>query len=348
MKNIISKYINVEKPRKRLTESDKYFLSGLAVVSPNGMRDTFGTDIVNMFPFLKGANVEEVGYIDNGRYEGNSIYKFEDKNGSIEEKLRKNGFVISDKNGNILKEPYEDWSERIDEDDNITSSDDEIQVYMNTWKNYNSYGADLEAYGIKDGWMSLDDAIEFAEKYAEDEPFINDIENSPIEISEYDGIYRLQELKEYEDCDDKDVVKAILQSGHTDDISEAISIAKSGDYLWFPGVETDAELAEAYIDMCGGIMEAVGDNVNDYLDKQSYRDDIEDDVAHLYMQDNDLESIDDCYNEENEEDFNAFLDAVVDEDIVNGDLSNYFDYDAFGSELGYDFTFVDDGAIRIY
>ena len=65
------------------------------------------------------------------------------------------------------------------------------------------------------------------------------------------------------------------------------------------------------------------------------------------MENNGLESIDDCYDEEHEEDFNAFLDEVVAEDIANGDLSNYFDYDAYGRDLGYDYTFVDDGAISI-
>ena len=34
----------------------------------------------------------------------------------------------------------------------LTESDSssDIKVYMNTWKNYNEYGADLEMYGIKD------------------------------------------------------------------------------------------------------------------------------------------------------------------------------------------------------
>ena len=227
-------------------------------------------------------------------------------------------------------------------------NDDSIQVYMNTWKNYNEYGADLEAYGIKDGWMSIDDAIAFAEKYAEDEPFINDIENSPVEISEYDSIDKLKELKEYEDCDDKEVVKAILQSGHTDNISEAISIADGGDYIWLPGVSTEYELAEAYIDMCGSIEDALGERASEYIDRDGYRRDIEDDVANLYMENNGLESIDDCYDEEHEEDFNNFLDEVVEEDIANGNLENDFDYDAFGNDLSYDYTFVDDGAISIY
>ena len=30
----------------------------------------------------------------------------------------------------------------------VDTSSDDIMVYMNTWKNYNEYGADLEMYGI--------------------------------------------------------------------------------------------------------------------------------------------------------------------------------------------------------
>lgn len=230
-------------------------------------------------------------------------------------------------------------------------NDDSIQVYMNTWKNYNSYGADLEAYGIKDGWMSLDDAIAFAEKYAEDEPFINDIENSPVEISEYDSIDKLKELKEYEDCDDKEVVKAILQSGHTDDISEAISIADSGDYLWLPGVDSDSSLAEAYIDMCGGIMEAVGeDRIDNYFDEDAWKRDSEDDFRNM-IADNEDKDVDDVTDEEVEE----FADSVLQDEMStakydhNDDFfTQYFDYEAYGRDLGFDFTFVDDGAISIY
>ena len=53
---------------------------------------------------------------------------------------------------------------KIVEDNN---SNKEPKVYMNTWKNYNENGADLSQYGINsisDGWMTIDEAREFAEK----------------------------------------------------------------------------------------------------------------------------------------------------------------------------------------
>lgn len=236
---------------------------------------------------------------------------------------------------------------------------DDFKVYMNTWKNYNEYGADLEAYGIKDGWMDLDQAIEFAEKYAEDEPFINDVDNNTglnIEVGE-EGITKLKELKEmfekYDALDDYDkkAVRAILEANGDDDIDNAISIAESGDYFFIPDVSTDAELAEEYINQLGGVMEAVGeDRITYYLDTERMKEEWQDDINAQF--------------EEDDPEWYEVDDAMVEDDIqsVFGSSSNdkyvreaqqrmldqYFDYDAFGRDLGYDFTFVDDGAIQVY
>ena len=69
----------------------------------------------------------------------------------------------------------------------VNESDfDDIRIYMNTWANYNENGADLSQYGIEsiaDGWLTVEEALEFAEKYAEDEPFINDTDNVPLSIT---------------------------------------------------------------------------------------------------------------------------------------------------------------------
>lgn len=229
---------------------------------------------------------------------------------------------------------------------------DDIQLYMNTWKNYNEYGADLEAYGIKDGWMSLEDAEEFCKKYAEDEPFINDYENSPIELSEYDNAPQMiEKLKEYEACDEKQIVKAILEAGSITDISEAIEVVNSGDYIWFEGVSTDEELAHAYIDMFGGITAAVSeDRLESYFDEDAYKEYIEDDVREMVRENEGYESIDDVTDEELE----SYLDSIVANDIAtakadhNDDFfEDHFDYEAFGRDLGFDYTFVTDGAICV-
>lgn len=236
---------------------------------------------------------------------------------------------------------------------------DDFKVYMNTWKNYNEYGADLEAYGIKDGWMDLDQAIEFAEKYAEDEPFINDVDNNTglnIEVGE-EGLNKLQELKEmfekYDALDeyDKKAVKAILEANGDDDIDNAISIAESGDYFFLPDVETDAELAEAYIDSIGGVMEAVGeDRITNYLDTERMKEDWQDDVNSQFEEDDpEWYEVDDSMIEDDIQSvFGGNSRDQYVKDAQQRMLDQYFDYDAFGRDLGYDFTFVDGGAIQVY
>ena len=109
------------------------------------------------------------------------------------------------------------------------------QVYMNTWANYNEYGADLSQYGIDNGWMSIDDAIEFCEKHANDEPFINDFDDTPWTLSEYDNApSELQKIKdflenhdEYEIIDIKNVAEALGGAElDSSDFEEAEKIVK--------------------------------------------------------------------------------------------------------------------------
>ena len=236
---------------------------------------------------------------------------------------------------------------------------DDFKVYMNTWKNYNEYGADLEAYGIKDGWMNLDQAIEFAEKYAEDEPFINDVDNNTglnIEVGE-EGLSKLQELKEmfekYDALDDydKQAVKAILEARGDNDIDSAIETAESGDYFFLPDVETDAELAEAYIDSIGGVMEAVGeDRITYYLDTERMKEEWQDDVNSQFEEDDpEWYEVDDSMVEDDIQSvFGGNSRDQYVKDAQQRMLDQYFDYDAFGRDLSYDFTFVDGGAIQVY
>lgn len=236
-------------------------------------------------------------------------------------------------------------------EDNVSSNDD-IQVYMNTWKNYNEYGADLEQYGIKDGWMSPEEAKEFAEKYAEDEPFINDTDNCPFEgVNEYSSLSVLDDLITYNNLseDEKEVVGAILEAGSITDLEEAIHVAETGDYVFFPGVDNDEDLGRAYVDMCGGITSAVSQSrLPEFFDEEGYREEIEDDVRDMIASDNGYDSIDDVTDEE----LNSYLDAIVSDELsvatLDGNedfLEAHFDYKAFGEELSYDYTYVDAGAI---
>ena len=227
----------------------------------------------------------------------------------------------------------------------------EKPVYMNTWKNYNEYGADLSAYGIQDGWMTIDDALAFCEKYAEDEPFINDTDGVPIEISDYDNaVERLNELKKIEEADvDKDVLTAFLETGSYDDIDEIIEKIESGDYIFFPDVDSDSGLAEAYIEMCGSIVDAVGDSVSYYFDEDAWKRDAEDDIRNM-IADDEGKDIDEVTDEE----VNDYLDSIMSDEISVAEhdhndefFERYFDYDAYGRDLGFDFTFTSTGAIDI-
>jgi antirestriction protein len=219
----------------------------------------------------------------------------------------------------------------------LTESDSssDIKVYMNTWKNYNEYGADLEMYGIKDGWMSVDDALEFCKKYSEDEPFINDVDNCPIEISEYDNaVSKLQELKKIEELpsDEQEMVGYFFEQGSYDDLDEIIEKIQSGDYVFLPQVNDTEDLGKAYFDMVG--IEGIS-NPFQYVDRaqimRSFRD-------------NDSEDLSDS-------DYYAMADEEIENAEADGNLQyaeDNFDYEALGRDLEMDgYTYVSGGALQV-
>ena len=154
------------------------------------------------------------------------------------------------------------------------AADDEIRLFMNTWANYNENGADD---GITPtGWMSLDEAEEYAEKYAEYEPFINDMENVPKElgINEYSNIPETVDmLRKYEDFDDwqREIFAAFIDDGY--EVDEAFDIVDDGDYVYIQA-DNDADLAENYIDDMGGIEELGRDTLEQYFDYDAFGRDL--------------------------------------------------------------------------
>ena len=227
-----------------------------------------------------------------------------------------------------------------------TKSSEPVMVYMNTWKNYNEYGADLEAYGIKDGWMTPEQALEFCKKYAEDEPFINDVDNCPFEVSEYDNaVSKLNEIIRYDKYENKTLLKNAMETDYFDTIDKYIKVLEDGDYIWFPGVSNDEDLARAYIDMVG--FEGISNKEN-YFDEDTWKDEVRADEENYYREENGLEDEEDW--EEHEGDFEDYLDAMADEMAENYDGSDesLFDYAKFGRELegdGYEYT--SDGCIKL-
>ena len=233
---------------------------------------------------------------------------------------------------NNLKESFIKPNKVLTEDVNTTS--DDVMVYMNTWKNYNEYGADLEMYGIKDGWMTPEQGLEFCKKYAEDEPFINDVDNCPIEVSEYDNApAKLKELIRYNEFEDKTLLKNAMETGQYSTVDEYIDILERGDYIWFPGVSDDEGLGEAYVDMVG--FEGVTSPEN-YIDRQKV-----------------IDMIESTYSEEELEEYGGAeeeADVMIDSYIEAGNkdfFEEYFSYEALGRELAFEYTYTSDGAIQL-
>lgn len=248
----------------------------------------------------------------------------------------------------------------------LTESFDDMEVFMNTWANYNEYGAD----GVltPTGWMSIDDAIEYCEEYADYEPFINDTDNVPFDdINEYSNASSaLQELKELQESGvDEDVLEAIIEAtGYS--VKEAIEIAERGDYYWYPGISSYTDLAYAVIDEIGSLKDALGDRVVNYIDEDQMRREYRWDIREI-MRDTAEQEVDDAHEGEDEDSYDReqeiedwmdehedeYLDMIIDEDIRMAeagevDLSNYFDYEKFGRDLSFDgYTITDKGIILV-
>ena len=242
--------------------------------------------------------------------------------------------------------------------------DADIQVYMNTWKNYNEYGADLEMYGIKDGWMSPEQALEFCKKYAEDEPFINDVDNNTgldIEISEYDnaptvlkGLVKLNEVlnSDHANIDSSDLPllyeawsdRESISTPSLENIEKFIDFIENGEYYVHPDIKTTYDIGEYYVDNVG--FEGV-QNIENYVDSDRLKEEWQEEIDGLYL-DDDGNPTEDWYEVD---------DYMVDEDIEMAAQSNnkqffeqYFDYESLGDDIygdGY-WYLGDDGAVEIY
>jgi hypothetical protein len=230
-------------------------------------------------------------------------------------------------------------------------------IYMNTWANYNENGADLSNYGIDSGWMTVEEARAFASKYAEDEPFINDLDVVlPFEINEYSNVGdALDKIESYYSYDDSDraVLSAIMEAG-SNDYEEAVTIFENGDYIWMPDVETDADLGYAWVDMVGGISEV--SNPDNYIDFNAIEDELEiDGTKDSFRSDYEYENGEDFDEDEFEEAWESYKESIMDEmrsnpsEFLSPDaIESYFDYESLGRDLGFDFTFVEGGAIQLY
>lgn len=233
------------------------------------------------------------------------------------------------------------WLKSLNESKTLTESDNsdvnvdtDPIIYMNTWKNYNEYGADLELYNNIDGWMTVEDARNFAQEHEEDEPFINDTNvDLPFEVNEYSNVMNaLDNIEEYLnlDEDDRDIIDCIMEV-QTGDITKALDIFEQGDYTTLSDVSNEYDLGYEYVQNLG-----FPTNIMTYFDEDKYKESIRDSVYNMYLDYNNLQDVED------EEDFESYLDEIVQEDVntfevdveSNEDtIKEYFDYEYFGRDL---------------
>ena len=245
-----------------------------------------------------------------------------------------------------------------------TKHKDAIQVYMNTRKNYDAHGADLDTYGIKDGWMNPDDALKFCEKYEEDGPFINDIDNNSdinIEISENDNVYSVLEglakLNDvlyfgagnaekgdvplvYEAWSDRESVS----TPSLENIEEFIDFLENGEYYVHNDITSTYDIGKYYVDNVG--FEGVS-NIENYIDTDKVKEDWQEEIDNDYLDDDGNPT----------EDWFEVDDSIVEDDIESAKQSNntdffdkYFDYESLGDEIygdGY-WYLTDNGSVEIY
>lgn len=154
----------------------------------------------------------------------------------------------------------------------ITTTTNEIQVFMNTWKNYNENGADTSL--INGGWMSIEEAKEFIEEQRNNNPFINDIDGYvPFEINEYSNADKeLDNLTKYFSIEDRDILNAIIYSSGYD-LDKCIEIFENGDYIYYSCIENEFDLGYAVVEECG-LLENDNELLVRYFDYEAFGRDL--------------------------------------------------------------------------
>ena len=235
-----------------------------------------------------------------------------------------------------------------------------VNIYCNTWGNYNENGANADS--IDGGWKSLDDAVEWWNKMAEqgEEPFVNDVEineDIPFEIGEDTNLPEVAEqINDFMnlDEDEKEIILAIMEAD-SEDYSEAKQRYEDGRYIYY-NATNEYDLAQEVIDSFGSFKEAVGDNLSYYLDEDEISNAIYDDEKNYFYEDHSDEYTDengdldeDAFDEAFEDWFETEMENIMDdpETYLGDNLKDYFDYEAFGNDLSYDYTITDHGSIML-
>lgn len=243
------------------------------------------------------------------------------------------------------------------QEDDENSANKEVMLFMNTWGNYNVNGADTDS--INGGWKTPDDALTWYNEMSDknEEPFINDVDDNvglPFEINEYSNIPEtVENINEYLELDeyDRKVIGAIMENDSSLSFDDAKKVFDNGDYVFYEDINNYYDLGYAEVESSGGVLDAVGtDRIENYIDENEIYDSWEADLRDEFATDNNVD-IDDI----DEDEFEEYAWEVIRENIANAIadnnsdfLSDWFDYEAFGRDLAFDFTFTKYGAIYVY
>lgn len=218
---------------------------------------------------------------------------------------------------------------------NESVNGDEVTLAMWTWKDYNG---DDDAQGKATSFISLDEAREYAEKYAEDEPFIADVDDYaglPEGMTENLNYANVEdfcdEVEKFLELDDTQrMVCKFMIDNHGYDIDDAIEFADRGDYfILHADSDSKEDLARAYIDELGGFEVAVGeDYMRSNFDWKSYERDIRYDEENWFRSEVfdsvDFVDSDECYDAKDD-----YLHSLDNETLFK--YANYDDIDDFNT-----------------
>lgn len=168
------------------------------------------------------------------------------------------------------------------------------------------------------------------------ESFMGDNERYDFDTFQQNVINILNEINNFSE-EEFDALEIAIDDQGPWYFEDTVDIINRGSYIYFPGVDTDEELAKAYIDMNGSIEDTIDES------KLVYYIDINE-VAEMLQRNNQTD-------EDEDMDFDDWY-AVAEEEVENNPKSyidDFFDYDAFGRDLRIEggWYFGDLGAISI-
>lgn len=335
----------------------------------NYNRDIRDAGLIHNFTQAGFDSVEQVkDYVDKYfKVKGDIIVK-DNVEESIENKEdnKVDVYILMDDKYNWLEErmDVEEWAKDI-------HSDEEAIKYFKENKPEAKWCAKMVyTYDDNGDFVERKDDFDFF-RIREDEPFINDTENVPFEVNEYDDAMTvLEQLKQLEDMDgyDKEMLERIL-STNSFSFEEALNILEDGDYSFYPGAFDTEQLGYAIIDSIGSIEDAVSkDQLYYYVDedrlrrdlsfdvREFYRDTAEEEVEYEHRFDEeseyDLEEEVEKWLDEHEDDLlDQMVEETIDGELLDDDqLETYFDFEKFGRDCTYEGNcfFVDDGCLMLY